>query len=172
MTPEFSRPEPVEAIGEQARNVTVTATEAERAALAKRFDLLTLDRLEGRFVVKRDLAGVAVAGTVEADLAQACSVTGVALPVQLTEAVDLRFVEPAPASDEVELADDAIDTIEIEDGAIDLGETAAETMALALDPFPRAPDAAEALRAAGVVSEDEVRPLNAFAGLKERLARR
>jgi len=170
MTPEFSRPEPVEVIGDQARTIVVTATEAERAALARRFDLLTLDRLEARFMVKRDLAGIAVTGTVEADLAQACSVTGAPLPVRLAEAVDLRFVEPALVSDEVELADDAIDTIEIEDGAIDLGETAAETMALALDPFPRAPGAAEALRAAGVVSEEEVQPFNAFAGLKERLA--
>lgn len=169
MTPEFSRPEAVEAIGEQPRTIAVTANDAERAALAKRFDLLTLDRLEARFVVQRDLAGIALHGTVEADLAQACSATGVALPVRLTETVDLRFVDPAPASDEIELADDAIDTIEIADGAIDLGETAAETMALALDPFPRSPDAAEALRAAGVVSEDEARPYNAFAGLKERL---
>ena len=49
--------------------------------------------------------------------------------------------------------------MEIEGGAIDLGEAAAETVALALDPFPRSARAAEVLRAAGVISEDDVVPI-------------
>jgi uncharacterized protein YutE (UPF0331/DUF86 family) len=53
---------------------------------------------------------------------------------------------------------------------IDLGEVAAETMALALDPFPRGPDAESALKAAGVISEEEAKPLGALAGLKDKLA--
>ena len=57
----------------------------------------------------------------------------------------------------------------LEGGAIDLGEAAAETMALALDPFPRAAGAEAALRAAGVLSEEEARPANAFAALKDAL---
>ena len=62
-----------------------------------------------------------------------------------------------------------IDTIEIEGGAIDLGEAAAETMALALDPFPRSPNAAAALKKAGVISEEEAGPFGALAGLKAKL---
>ena len=57
-------------------------------------------------------------------------------------------------------------------GAIDLGETAAETMALALDPFPRGPGAEAALKAAGVISEEEAGPFGALAGLKDKLAGR
>ena len=38
---------------------------------------------------------------------------------------------------------------------IDLGEAAAETLALALDPFPRSPDADAMLAEAGVIGEDE-----------------
>ena len=42
-------------------------------------------------------------------------------------------------------------------------------MALALDPFPRAPGAEEALRAAGVIGEGEAGPFGALAGLKAKL---
>ncbi|MBN9990995.1 hypothetical protein JND45_16805, partial [Listeria monocytogenes] len=64
-----------------------------------------------------------------------------------------------------------LDTMPYDGAAIDLGEAAAETMALALDPFPRGPNAAAALRAAGVISEEEAKPAGALAGLKGLLAR-
>ena len=47
---------------------------------------------------------------------------------------------------------------------------AAASMALALDPFPRAPDAETVLRAAGVLSEDEARPLGKLASLRDKLS--
>jgi hypothetical protein len=60
----------------------------------------------------------------------------------------------------------------MENGIIDLGEAAAETMALALDPFPRSPGAAAALKEAGVIGEDEVVPFNALTeALKAKLRR-
>ena len=40
MTPEFSRPERVDAVGERERAVSIEADPAERAALAERFDTL------------------------------------------------------------------------------------------------------------------------------------
>jgi hypothetical protein len=49
------------------------------------------------------------------------------------------------------------------------GAVPPETVALALDPFPRGPNAAAALAAAGVISEDEFRPANAFSDLKARM---
>ena len=58
----------------------------------------------------------------------------------------------------------------IEDGAIDLGEAAAETLLLALDPYPRAPNADAVLREAGVKPEGEEErepgPFAALAALK------
>ena len=53
--------------------------------------------------------------------------------------------------------------------SIDIGEAAAETLALALDPYPRAPDAGEALKAAGVKGEEEAGPFAALAALKGKL---
>jgi len=170
MTPEFSRPERIDTIGEGAREVAIQADAAERAGVARRFGLVAVDRLSARFAIRRAGDAILAEGTVEAEVVQACSATGDPLPARIREAVSLRFVEPGTGEDEVELADDALDTIEIEGGAIDLGEAAAETMALALDPFPRSPRAAEVLRAAGVVEEDEV-ATGPLAGLKALLGK-
>jgi len=100
-------------------------------------------------------------------------VTDEALPVTVDEPVALRFVaEDKPDADEVELDENALDTMGFDGAAIDLGEAAAETMALALDPFPRGPNAAAVLREAGVISEEEAKPPGALAGLKAQLEKR
>ena len=171
--PEFSRLERIDTIGEGARSVSSTADAAERSALAERFGLLAVDRLEATFRVQRDAAGVVARGEVCASVVQACSVTEEPLPVTVSEDVALRFVteQEAAAEEEIELDLDALDTMPYDGAAIDLGEAAAETMALALDPFPRGPNAAAALRAAGVISEEDAKPAGALAGLKSLLAK-
>ena len=169
MTPEFSRPERADTIGERERSVTVSAGTDERAALARRFGLVAIDRLEASFALRREGSGVVATGRVLADVTQACSITDEPLAVAVDEPVTLRFTDEIDGDEEMELSGDALDTLPIEDGGIDLGEAAAETMALALDPFPRSPDAAAALREAGVIGEDEVTPFGAFAGLKDKL---
>ncbi len=170
--PEFSRTERFDTIGEGERTIAITANDAERAALAKRFDLISVDRLEAKFTVRRDAAGVVARGTVSAAVVQACSVTDDPLPVTVEEPIALRFVDHEPDSEEIELDPDALDTMVFDGAAIDLGEAAAETMALSLDPFPRGPNAAAALKAAGVISEEEAKPAGALAGLKEALEKR
>lgn len=171
MTTEFPRPQRIDTIGEEARAVSIEADAAERSALAERFGLVAIGRLAGQFTIRRDAIGILVEGRVEAALTQACSITGDPLPAAVDEAVALRFVpEGDDTQDEVELGDGDIDVISYEGGAIDLGETAAETMALALDPFPRGPGAAATLKAAGVISEEEAAPKGALAGLRDLLA--
>ncbi|MBD8735193.1 MULTISPECIES: YceD family protein [Sphingomonas] len=170
MTPEFSRPERLDTIGERDRSVTFAATPEERRKLAARFAILSVDLLEAHFTIRRDTAGIVAKGHVTAKVVQACSVTDEPLTATIDEPVALRFVDDFGAVDgEIELSDDALDTVPIDGGAVDLGEAAAETLALALDPFPRGPNAAAALRAAGVISEDEYQPVNAFSGLKAKL---
>ena len=170
MTPEFSRPERLDTIGERDRSVTFAATPEERRKLAARFAILSVDLLEAHFTIRRDTSGIVAKGHVTAKVVQACSVTDEPLTATIDEPVALRFVDNFGAVDgEIELSDDALDTVPIDGGAVDLGEAAAETLALALDPFPRGPNAAAALRAAGVISEDEYQPVNAFSGLKAQL---
>ena len=169
--PEFARPQRADTIGDEPRSVRIEADAEERAALARRFGLVGIDRLIGDFTLRRDAAGIVADGRVEAALTQACSITGDPLPARVDESVALRFVPDDEAGqDEVELGDGDIDVIAYEGGAIDLGEVAAETMALALDPFPRGPNAETALKHAGVLSEEEAGPFGALAGLKDKLA--
>lgn len=168
--PEFSRIERADTIGEGERSVRIEADEHERVALARRFDLKSVDTLEAEFRLRRDAAGITAHGHVRGAVVQACVVTDEPIPVTIDEPVALRFVlDDAAGDDEVELSEDALDTMPYDGAAVDLGEAAAETMALALNPYPRGPNAAAALRAAGVISEEEARPLGAFAGLKDKL---
>jgi uncharacterized metal-binding protein YceD (DUF177 family) len=167
--PEFSRPERLDAIGAGDRQVAVAADADERAALARRFRLPAVARLEGDFTLRREATGVRVRGRVTGAVTQACSVTGEPLPATADEVVDLLFVpQPTEGGDEIELGDDSIDVVFYDGGTIDLGETAAETLALALDPFPRGPNADAALRNAGVLSEGEAGPFGALAALLKK----
>lgn len=165
--PEFSRPERLDQIGAEPRDVQIAANADERAALARRFGLPSIERLNAEFEIRREGEGVFATGRVTGAVTQSCSVTGDPVPARIDEPVALRFVEEADVDEEVELSADALDTLPIEGGAIDLGEAAAETLLLALDPFPRAPDADAALKAAGV--QDEAGPFAGLAALKERL---
>lgn len=174
--PEFSRPQPLDRIGDIARTVTIEAMDAECRALAKRFGLRSVGALSAICGVQRDGQGVAVTGVVHAQVVQNCVVTGDAIPVAINEPVALRFVaddtaaSAQEAGEEIELSCEALDVIYFTGGAIDLGEAVAETMALALDPFPRGARAEEELRNAGVLKEGEAGPPGAFAGLRAVLA--
>lgn len=168
--PEFHRSERVDTIGERARSVTVTASPAECAALAGRFGLVEVTSLVGTFSLQRDTDGIVAHGRVTAHVIQACVVTGEGVPASIDEPLALRFVDDVGvAGDEIELTADALDVIPYSDGAIDLGEAAAETMALALDPFPRSPNAQATLKAAGVLREEDVGPFSGLAALKAKL---
>lgn len=168
---EFARPLRVDTIGDEPRTIEVEANPDERTALARRFELIGIDRLTGRFTIRRDAAGIVANGRVEAAVTQACTITGDLLPATIDEPVELRFVPEIEAGqDEVELADSDIDVLPYEGDAIDLGEVAAETMALALDPFPRGPNAEAVLSEAGVLNEEQAGPFGVLAGLKDKLA--
>lgn len=169
MTPEFSRPERVDSIGGEARTIAIEADADERRILAVRFGFVAIERLVGRFLLRRDAAWITADGVVEASVTQTCSVTGDPVAASVSEPVALRFVEAAPLDEDIELNGDSLDTIEIQGDAIDFGEIAAETMALALEPFPRGPGAADALKAAGVVGQDEAVRFGALAGLRAML---
>ena len=78
----------------------------------------------------------------------------------------------AGGDEEFELGADELDTLFHDGQAIDLGAAIADSLALGLDPYPRSPNAEEALRQAGVISEEEAGPFAALAALKGKLAAR
>ncbi len=170
MTPEFHRPIRIDQIGEGEMRQHVTADADERRRLMGRFGLLALDSLVADYALRRDAAGILATGRLTASVAQPCVASGEPVPESIDEPFTIRFQpEGAAQNSEDELSDDAMDTIFYTGQAIDLGEAAAETLALALDPYPRAPDAESTLRAAGVLREEEAGPLSAFGALKDML---
>lgn len=169
IAPEFSRPQRLDAIGAGEHRVAISADDGERAALARRFGLIAIDRLDAQMVVRRDATGVLATGHLNGAVVQPCSVTGDPVPATVDEDFAIRFLpEGAVEGDEIELSDAECDTVFYSGGTIDLGEAAAETLALALDPFPRSAGADAALRAAGVLSEDQTGPFAALAKLKNK----
>lgn len=175
---EFSRPQRLDTIGAGETTVTVTAETPEREALARRFGLIDITRIEARYTLRRDGQRVMARGHLSAAVTQACVVTATPLPAKIEEDFEIHFLPEGQASDdEVELTEAECDTVFYTGGAIDLGEAAAETLALSLDPFPRSPDAAAILAKAGIVSEEEAEqeppaPNNALAGLKDLLGKK
>ena len=173
--PEFSRPVRIDTLGAQPRELKLAAEPAERAALARRFGLLALDRLEAEVTISRRDDEIALQGTLSAEVSQACVASGAPVPAALIVPFDILFrPQPAPggADEEVELGEGELDVVFYDGGEIDLGEAVAETLSLNLDPYPRAPEADAVLRAAGVRREGEEEkesPFAALAGLKGKL---
>ena len=107
-----------------------------------------------------------------ASLTQSCVITGDPVASAVDEAFAIDFL-PEPAVDradqEIELGSDDCDTVFHDGAAIDLGTAVVDTLALALDPYPRSAGAKAALKEAGVLSEEEAGPFAALAALKDKL---
>lgn len=173
MTPEFSRTYRLDTLG-QPKDVEIEATVEECAALARRFGLQALEQLSAKARVTTSAAGIDVAGHMFAQATQSCVVTGDPVPATLDQDFAIRFVaeDAADSAEEIELSAEDCDVMEHDGQVIDLGEAVAQTLGLALDPYPRAPGAEERLREAGVLSEGEAGPFGALAALKDKLQKK
>jgi len=141
---EFSRPIRVEQVPTGGMELKLEAKPAERAALAERFGLVSIDRLIAHVRLKAIAGGalIRVDGTLSASVVQTCVVSLDPLPAEVEDEFNLTFggAEPDQIGAEIELSLDDEDPPDlIENGVIDVGEAVAEQLALALDPFPRKP---------------------------------
>jgi uncharacterized metal-binding protein YceD (DUF177 family) len=189
--PTFSRRLDVDDVPPEGLDLTISATEPERLALAAE------DGLEGLAKLEADLhvdpwrkGGLTVTGEVRARITQICVVTLDPFESELVEPIDVKFA-PAPGSvAEVSLkgrqvrdpprrrtavpppsppaahgltldAEDPPDPIF--DGRIDLGALVAEFLALGLDPYPRKPGVAFEENPA---ADDDDKPESPFAKLE------
>jgi uncharacterized metal-binding protein YceD (DUF177 family) len=171
--PEFSRTIRIDALGTAPRDLSIEASAEEREALARRFGLVAIDALSADISLLRTGGVIRGNGRLEAEVIQSCVASGVPVEARLAEAFAIAFAPPPEASgrgeEEIELSEGDCDTIFYSGPEIDVGEAVAETLSLSLDPWPRAPDADESLKAAGVKNEAEVGPFAALAGLKDSL---
>ena len=143
-TPEFSRPVAVEKLTAGGSLYRIEAKQAEREALALRFGILGVDALTAELTLRSGAKGVVrVEGELHASVRQACVVTLVEVPARIEQRFT-RVYAPSITRDEPEIivdldAEDPPDPLR--DGIVDIGEAVSEELALALDPYPRAPGA-------------------------------
>ena len=147
----------------------LVADESERAAIAKRLGLPSIDRLEAHVTLAKTGNVVRASGRLGASLDQNCVVTNDPVPAHIDEPFEMVFMpEPAETSpdEEIELGESDCDVVFYDGAAIDLGTAIADTLALGLDPYPRSAGADAALKEAGVLTEEQASPFAALAKLK------
>jgi uncharacterized metal-binding protein YceD (DUF177 family) len=160
MMPELHRPAPADRIGTAGLEITVEANSTERAALARRMRLPDVLTLRCTFRLVRLTAGCVVAeGHLRAEVVQTCVISLDDFAAEIDERFRVRFVPVGQESDDPDPETD--DEICYAGGVLDLGEAAAEQLALALDPYPRAPGA----ELPGTETETDEHP---FAALRRR----
>jgi len=157
----------------EGRTVDVVATPEQREAIAARLGISAVERLEARLEVTRFRGGLRAYGPLEAVTVQPCVVTFAPVRQVIDEEVERIFLpaaeQPKSATSHPEVfvdleGDDMPDYFEGHE--VDLSEAIIETVALALDPYPRAEgvtlDAVE-------MPPDETEEESPFAGLKSLL---
>ena len=160
-TPELSRM--VKARMLPADAIEVSSTQEERAALAQRFGVASIDEFCAKIELEPAKNGIRAQGTINASLTQFCAVSGESFPVSINEAITFRFVEEGSASltpsedEEVdfELTSDDCDEIEYSGDSFDLGEAVAQSLGLAIDPYAEGPNADAVRKEAGIVEEGQ-----------------
>jgi uncharacterized metal-binding protein YceD (DUF177 family) len=143
----LSRPLKVEEIRDGTSGETA-ATEAELAAIARLLELVALKRLALSYRIDRAGSGrLHLAGRLHADVTQTCVVSLEPVEAQLEVPVEVEFwpaalVEELERTAEEGASQGLLDWPEaVVDGRIDLGPVMYETLATALDPYPKRPDA-------------------------------
>ena len=150
----------------------LSADAAECAAIADRLGLISLSRFDAHAMLARDDGKVRATGRLKASLEQSCVATGEPVPAHVDEPFEILFLPEPKAGrpdDEIELDAAELDTMFHDGSAIELGSAIVDSLALALDPYPRSAGADAALKEAGVLSEEDAGPFAALAALKEKM---
>lgn len=167
--PEFSRI--VKVRPHPPQTLTVEAGPEERAALAARCGVRSIESLGADLAFADDGSVIDATGRLAVDLTQTCAVSGDEIAVRIDEPLHLRFVTALRAvspDEEIELAADEPDEIEFDGESFDIGEAVAQTLVLAIDPYLVGPDADAVREEAGIA--DESTPRGAFAEALSKLS--
>lgn len=159
---EFSRPFDLRGI--TVRPVHIEAEEAEREALARRFSLVSIGRLEAELTIEAEGDRISAKGKMHAKIVQSCAVSGNDLPGEFHEDIALHFVpaetlEVSEPDTEIELEAEDLDEIGYSGSSIDLGEAVAQSLALTINPYAEGPDADAFRRKQGLLEQDSSGPL-------------
>lgn len=172
--PEFSRSVAVATLGAGAP-LEGAADADERAALAARYAVPAVRALSyAAQAAPWGPGGWRIHGAVTAELTQVCVVTLEPVETSFTEPFERFFAPPGRLDAAADLLDpDGEETVEPLGETLDLGEIAAEAAALAIDPYPRKPEAAfegvlKGPPGAEPLTDEAARPFAGLATLKAR----
>jgi uncharacterized metal-binding protein YceD (DUF177 family) len=172
----WSVPIRLDEVPEGGKHVVLEPSAEVRAALAKPVGVDEVERLKAVLEVRRlGRDGLRVTGEVRATVRQTCVVSLTPLTNEIHEPITVDFVPPRSDKvmniNEIEIDVDASDEAEpLTGNSIDLGHVVTEFLTLAVDPYPRKPDAAFAPPAAGEgAAEAAVNTFAALAALKGKV---
>lgn len=166
--PEFSRRVPVRELPDGGRDFRFEATAEEREAVARRLGIAGLESLEAHFTVTPQGGGALARGGFKAEPVQQCVVTLEPVTSRVEGEMTQRFAPEGAA--EPESVETEFDVFEedppepLTHGAAELGELVVEHLSLALDPYPRRPEAQADLPQEGEAVRDT--PFAKLRGLK------
>jgi uncharacterized metal-binding protein YceD (DUF177 family) len=130
-------------LGTEPFRQEISATLGERAALARRFDLASLDRLDAVVeLVRQGEDTVLLRAQFEAAFEQICTVTLDPFSSFLAERFALLYGPPEAEDAAAAMAGDEVAFEPLSGDTVDIGEAVAQEFSLALPAFPRSPDAA------------------------------
>lgn len=166
--------------GLDGRRIDHAATEAECAAIAESFGLSAVRDLHVEATIAREgVEGWRLDGRLTAAITQSCVVTLEPVEAVIDEPFTRSFVPGDAAAEEafageIDIDPDAEDPPEPLGAGVDIGAVALETLALAIDPYPRAPGAVftgagAAPPGAEPIAAEALKPFAGLAALKRRL---
>jgi hypothetical protein len=144
---EIERVVDLDRLGTGGTALDIVATDAERAALAKRFGFVGLPALSARVTVDHRPGGqIVVEGRLRGRIVQACVLTLDPVTQDLDDAFRIVFKkdladERDPESGEAVLSAQVDAPEPLTGNLLDVGEIVAEQLSLAAEPYPRRPGA-------------------------------
>lgn len=167
----------VAVLPQKGHDETITADAAQLSALAAAHDLLGADRFEATIHVRRwQRDGVRLTGRLKAHVTQQCVVSLERVEATVDAEINAVYVpegsplqkrmEPGEGGDLIIDAEGPDLPEPFEPPMLDIGAVAEEFFALALDPYPRAPDVAVPVKNAGKVAEERENPFAVLENLR------
>lgn len=152
MQVEFSRPLKIDHIDRKGNRESISANTDECAALARRFDIASIENLKADLIIKplADKLTYEVSGTLTASVTQNSIISGMSITKDINNDIAAWFINNEKITSfsaakkraededmEREVLNERDDPEPIQNGAIDMGEIAAQFLGLALDDYPR-----------------------------------
>ena len=142
----------------KARKFTIQPTPAEIAELVARFDFVSIEDMRAVVTIRKVARDCwDVTGTLSARVVQRCVITDDHVPELVDFTIEERYVRKAKNDDGIEV--DLNEAEPLVGGAIDIGEMVAQTLGVAVTPWPKSPTSADSL------TQEDVSDEHPFAGL-------